>query len=511
MADGSENLPLLIRRMLEADFYPHPTLDPIALIQTHISYVLLTGDFAYKVKKPVDLGFVDFSTLELRGHFCHEEVRLNSRGAPGVYLGVETIGQAGGEFRLSQDGAVAEYAVKMQQLPQEDLFGNMLAAGRLEARHIEALARTVAEYHRGSPTNDRIAQFGTPDRIRKIIEDNYAATRRFIGGPQTAEQFSRTKAFTERFFSESRSALEHRPAGSFIRECHGDLHLGNVCLRGDEVLLFDCIEFNESFRCIDVIQDAAFAAMDLEASGRSDFATQFANAYAERTGDWEGLQLLRLYLCRHAYVRGKVTALLLDEPEIAPEAKKKASATAAKYFHLAWQYSEPQRGRLILVAGLSGSGKSTVARELTLRLGAIHIRSDAVRKHLAGVVLERKGDESIYTPAMTDRTYGRLLELGMMLARHGFAVILDAKFDRRQFRRAAIDRARSAGLPVSILHCTAPVSVMRDRLTTRQGDVSDAGPEILERQQGEFETFDDTERPCVIEVDTTKPLGTLLQ
>lgn len=492
MDDDPSKLPPLVRRMLEPDFYPHPTAGRIDLVQTHISYVLLTGELAYKVKKPVNLGFVDFTTLERRRHFCGEEVRLNCRGAPGIYLQVEPIRGGSGGLRMGGDGPPVEYAVKMRQFPQDGLFSRMLARGRLGPEHIEALARTVAAYHATCPTDDHIAGYGAPDRIGQVTRDNYTYTEKFVGSLQSREQFEQIRAFIDRFLGESRQLLEDRVSTGHVRECHGDLHLGNVCQWAERILLFDCIEFNESFRCTDVVQDAAFGAMDLEAAGRADLSSLLINMYSERTGDWEGLQLLRFYLCRYAYVRALVNSLLLDEPDVAAEAKEVARRRATDYYHLAWAYSRPRRGRLILVSGLSGAGKSTLARHLSQQFVALHIRSDAVRKHLAGILLDQKGEQSLYTPEVTARTYARLLDLGLRLARYGFPVILDAKYDKRDVRREALRRAAADAVPVRILHCVAPRAVLRDRLASRGPDISDAGPELLDHQEREAEPFDAT-------------------
>lgn len=504
MSDARADQRRLIDWMLEGDFCPHRTSAAITLIQTHISYVLLTGDFAYKIKKPVNLGFLDFSTLQRRKHFCEEEVRLNRRGAPDVYLDVETISQQGDGFCIGGSGAPVEYAVKMRQLPQDGLFSNLLASGQLGPELIQKLAGTIAAYHATAPASAHITQFGMPDRVRKAIDNNYGHTMKFVGGLQTREQFDQTKAFTDRFFAESGQLLTRRVAGNCIRDCHGDLHLGNICLHGDEILLFDCIEFDESFRCVDVIHDAAFAAMDLQASGRADLATLLVNTYAEQTGDWEGLQLLRLYLCGRAYVRAKVNSLRSDDSEASGETRETARKTAADYYRLAWEYSRPQQGQLILVSGLSGSGKSTLARRLAQETGAIHIRSDAVRKHLAGIPLDQKGGDSLYAQPMTDRTYARLLDLGLLLAGRGFTVLLDAKYDRHAPRRQALERARSAALPLRIIHCVAPDHVIRDRLASRSGDISDATVELLDRQRQVFDVFDELEQPHVTVIDTTQ-------
>ena len=287
-----------------------------------------------------------------------------------------------------------------------------------------------------------------------------------------------------------------------IRECHGDLHLRNICLWQDKIQLFDRIEFNEPFRFVDVMYDVAFAMMDLDARGRSDFGNIFLNTYVEQTGDWEGLQILPLYLSRQAYVRAKVTSFLLDDPAIDEQSKQEATKTAANYYRLAWEYAQSKQGRLILMSGLSGSGKTTVARELAKRIGAIHIRSDAVRKHLAGISLNQRGTDDLYTPQMSEKTYARLLELGVMLAKEGFPVILDAKYDRLSLRSQAIAQAQSHQLPLKILHCTAPIEVLSDRLGERSQDISDATPDLLKQQQASAEDLTDSERAYLISIDT---------
>ncbi len=250
--------------------------------------------------------------------------------------------------------------------------------------------------------------------------------------------------------------------------------------------------------------DVAFAVMDLEARRRKDLGNAFLNTYIEQTGDWEGLQVLPLYLSRQAYVRAKVTSFLLDDPGVPDDAKQEASATASDYYRLAWQYTKSNQGRLILMSGLSGSGKTTVARHLARPLGAIHLRSDAVRKHLAGIPIEQRGGADLYRPEMSEKTYKRLLDLGIKLASQGFTVILDAKYDRQVLRQEAIAHAQSQQLPIQIIHCNAPEDVLRDRLLSRTGDVSDATADLLTQQQAAAEFFTDAEQSLVTTLDTTQ-------
>ncbi len=499
----AKELPAFVRRMLEPSFYPHATRPPIRLIQTHISHVLLTGDYAYKVKKPVNLGFVDFSTPQLRRHFCHEELRLNRRGAPDVYLDVVEIHQNKTDFSLDT-GTVIDFAVKMHQLPEDGMFIRMIENGALDLGLVDELARRIADYHAQAPAVPPDSDFGRPEQIRRVMEDNYEQTRRFIGGPQTREQFDQTRAFTESWFHRSAELFQTRRINGFVRECHGDLHLANICIWNGQIVLFDCIEFNESFRCIDVIQDAAFTAMDLQANSHADLSTQFINQYVERTGDWEALALLPLYLCRHAYVRGKINALLAAEPVEEP-VRQSALQAASRYFRLASTYAQPQQGQLILVMGVSGSGKSTLASQLARQTGAFHVRSDAVRKHLAGIPLDHPAPDSAYDAATTALTYQRLTDLGISLASRGSSVILDATYLRHSQRHSVMKASESAGVPLHIVLCTAPPDVLHQRLASRTGDVSDAGPDLLASQLRNLEDFDESERSRLVRIDTASP------
>jgi uncharacterized protein len=497
------SLPSLIQAMLQPGFYPHPVVEPIELIQTHISYVFLTGEFVYKLKKPVDFGFLNYSTLEMRSHFCQEEIRLNQRGAPELYLEVVFITKNGNSYELNGTGETVEYAVKMRQFSQEKLFTKFLEQNKLTPELIAKLGRTVAEFHDRAATNEYISSFGEAVEVKAVVDDNYHHTIEYIGKIQTQEQFNQTKAFTNRFFVTHQDLFTNRIVKGDIRECHGDLHLRNICLsESDRILLFDCIEFNEPFRFADVMYDVAFVVMDLDGRKRQDLGNMFLNTYIEQTGDWEGIELLPLYLCRQAYVRAKVSSFLSSDRTISDADKQDAMQTAADYYKLAWEYTQPQTGKLILMSGVSGSGKTTVAKQLAPKIKAIHLRSDAVRKHLAGIPLTATGGKDLYTPEMSDRTYAKLLEIGMRLAKQGFKVILDAKYDRQALRSQVITQAQSHHIPIQILHCTAPEEVIRERLQIRQGDISDATVDLLSSQLSNAEPFTETEMVYLTDVNT---------
>jgi uncharacterized protein len=500
-------LPALIGQMLAPEFYPHPVTQPIELIQTHASYVILTGNFAYKLKKPVNFGFLDYSTVEKRQHFCTEEIRLNQRGAKELYLELLPIARQDDNYAFGNTGEVVDYAVKMVQFPQSALLSNMFEAGTISNTEIEEMGRVVAEFHAHAQTSEYISSFGTTSRIRESIDDNYNQTKKYIGRAQTQAQYTETKAYTDRFLSEHAELFQERVSSGFIRECHGDLHLRNICRWHDKTLLFDCIEFNEPFRFVDTMYDVAFSVMDLEARGSKDLANRFLNTYVEQSGDWAGLQVLPLYLSRQAYVRAKVTSFLLDDAGIADRDKEVAAQTAGAYYHQAWVYTQPRQGKLIIIAGLSGSGKSTLGKHIAQNIGAIQLRSDAVRKHLGGIALLDRGDASLYTPEMTARTYDRVLELGSKLATQGFTVILDAKYDRVSLRAAVIDLAQARSIPLQMIHCTAPEQVLRARLQQRRGDIADATVDLLASQQASWEDFTPAERGYLVTVDTTQDVS----
>lgn len=521
------SLPPLIQQMLRPGFYPHPVVEPIQLSQTHISYLLLTGDYAYKVKKPVNFGFLDFSTLERRRHFCQEELRLNRRLSPQLYLAVLPITAAkhSDHYQLApkvdakateNQGSnlpVVEYAVQMRQFPQDGLFSHLFKHGKLTATHMQTLGKQVAEFHSSAPTSAEIQQFGDVAAVRQVAEGNYATTLPYIGRAQTQAQFDQTHDFTEQFFADHRDWFHQRQVDGKIRECHGDLHLNNVCIYQDQIQIFDCIEFNQEFRNTDVIYDAAFMVMDLEFRDRADLANVFLNAYLEQTGDYWGAALLPLYLSMRAYVRAKVNSLTLDDSSISAAEKQQAQEQAVAYYQFAWAYTQPRQGQLVLMSGLSGSGKTTLARQIAPAIKAIHIRSDAVRKHLAGLALDQRGDvagehgSGIYTPEMTRQTYARLIELGIFLAQQGQAVILDAKYDQQEFRQAAIAQAQTHRVPLKIFYCAAPLEVLSDRVQSRTRDITDATAELLKAQQETTEPFTEEEQAYVQTIDTDQDLA----
>ncbi len=515
-------LPDLIRQMLQPGFYPHPVQEPIQLLQTHISYILLTGEYAYKVKKSVKFGFLDFTTLENRHRFCQEELRLNQRLSPELYLAVLPIVQDSGHYRLDptdiDSNSVVDYTVQMRQFPQDALLSHLFEQDKLTPAMMQELGILVAQFHAETEINADLQGYGSLAAIQKVAASNYRISEEFIeretdrNFTQTQQQYNETQQFTTQFFAQHSDWFVQRQVEGKIRDCHGDLHLNNICFYPDKIRIFDCIEFNTAFRMIDVIYDVAFLVMDLEFQGRADLANLFLNTYLEQTGDYWGAALLPLYLSMRAYIRGNVNSLALKDPAISDADKSGFLQRGKAYYRLAWEYTQRSQGKLLLMSGLSGSGKSSIARQLAQRVNALHLRSDAVRKHLSSTPLFQRGDTNgtfgsgIYTREMTAKTYDYLLELGLFLAQQGWTVILDAKYDRRSLRQSALAAATSAQLPIHFVQCTAPIEVLRDRLQKRTGDIADATADMLDTQIKTAEHFTPVEEAIATVLQTDHPL-----
>jgi len=500
--DSFQQFEHLLQTLQRADFYPHPVTTPIACVQTHCSAVFLTGDYAYKLKKPVDFGFLDYSTPAKRQHFLQEELRLNLPIAPDIYQQVLPLNYADHQWHWGEKGSQGDdYLLQMRQFPQDCLLSSLFEQQQLTDDHIIRLGKRVAEFHQQTPTNEEINTFGDPAVIWRSVADNFQATEKYIGLAQTQPQFEQTKQFCETFYQQNLDCFKQRQSQGKIRECHGDLHLNNLCDWQGKIQLFDRIEFNQPFRFVDVMYDVAFTVMDLAARGRTDWGYLFLNTYLEHTGDWQGLQVLPFYLCRQAYVRAKVTSFLLDDQNLNPADKQTALISAQNYYQLAWQYSQLLSGKMILISGLSGSGKSTLAHYLSLQLPAVWIRSDAVRKQLGGIDLNQAGDQSLYSAAMTERVYQTLFNFGELASNAGFNVILDAKFDRIQWRSPFVKLAQGSGLNLSIIHCQATMDVLEKRIQQRQGDISDATADLLTAQRAAWQDFTESEQEFVINID----------
>ncbi|MGB2680507.1 MAG: AAA family ATPase, partial [Candidatus Competibacter sp.] len=424
---------VLIASLLDPARYPHPAAT-VEHLQTHISHILLAGDFAYKIKKPVDLGFLNFTSLERRKYYCAAELRLNRRLAPQLYLDCLPIGGDPARPILGGDGGAAiEYAVRMRRFPQEALLDRVLAAGRLTVRHLEALARNLADFHRAIPAADPAAPFGSPERVVRPMLDAFSHLRSLSDDPAELEQVAAIERWTLDVSERLQARLLARKAGGWIRECHGDLHLGNMILADDgQIMIFDGIEFNDDLRWIDVINDLAFLIMDLRCRGFGPFAQRTLDAYLESSGDFAGAALLPYYQVYRAMVRAKVNAILGGQAGFSAPARETARSARCAYLQLALALTRPGAPFLLITHGLSGSGKSRRTGQLLERFpNAVRIRSDVERKRLFGLgPLEdsRSVPGGLYTPDLNARTYRRLYELADELLAAGLPVLADATF-----------------------------------------------------------------------------------
>jgi aminoglycoside phosphotransferase family enzyme/predicted kinase len=499
-------LPQLIDALSAPEAYPVPAAE-VTVHQTHISVVFLAGRFAYKIKKPVDLGFLDFRTPERRRHFCEEEVRLNRRLAPSVYLGVVPVTRSGQAVRMEGDGEVVEWAVKMTRLPEEATLKAGLEKNAVGPELIEALARRVARFHAAAETNAHVASFGRFEVVAGNVRENFEQSAAVVGTTVSPAVYARLRERTEAELRRLRSVIEQRAARGVPRDTHGDLRLEHVYsfprrTPPDDLVIIDCIEFNERFRYADPVADVAFPVMDLLFGGRRDLARVLGRAYFREAADEEGEQLLPFYTAYRAVVRAKVEGFELSEKEIPESGREVALLRAKAHWLLALgELEEPgRRPCLVLVGGLPGTGKSTLARGLAERAGFSVVRSDVVRKELA---VGGDAGEAIYTPAWTERTYAECLRRAERLLFEGKRVILDATFRAEQTRRAALEAARRWGVPGLMLLCRADPAAVRERLAGRRGDASDADWDVYRQIAEYWEEPGPQTQGAVRTVDTT--------
>jgi hypothetical protein len=484
-------------------------VDDIRVIETHISWVILTGKFAYKIKKPVNLGFVDFTSLEKRRFCCHEELRLNRRLAPQLYLDVVAFAGSHDAPTLKAHSEPIEYAVKMKQFPQTALLSTMLEQGCLLAGHIDELAREVAEFHARIDVSGPESPFGSPEYVLRPVEENFRHMDVSASDILSSRRIQQLHEWSRREHADRIGDFTSRKQAGFVRECHGDMHLGNMVHFDGKITIFDCIEFNRSFRWIDVLSEVAFVVMDLEDRDRRDLAYRFLNEYLEITGDYEGLSVVRFYLVYRAIVRAKVAATRLRQVTSSSAKGQQFREEYESYLKLAERYTQPDRPMLIVTHGFSGSGKSTSTQPLLEAFGAVRIRSDVVRKQLFGLKrLERSNsaiDGHLYTNDATERTYRRLADCAAAVLRAGFPVIVDATFLIRNRRDSFLLLADKMDVPHIILDFQASEESLRRRLTsshTAAGVVSEANVKVLQRQLDSHEPLTDEERRSTIAVDS---------
>ncbi|UVJ44763.1 bifunctional aminoglycoside phosphotransferase/ATP-binding protein [Pseudomonas sp. LS1212] len=507
----------LIAALQNPALYPHP-VDGFQVIETHISWVLLTGPYAYKIKKPVNFGFLDFSELSARKHFCGEELRLNQRLTADLYLQVLPITGSAEAPQLGGDGEAIEYVLQMRQFPQSQLLSTLQANGELNSNHIDEMARQIARFHLSAPQVPQDHAQGTPQSVMAPVEQNFEQIRPFLSDKADLTQLDALQAWAQASFERLKPLLHERKAKGFIRECHGDIHLGNATIIDGHVVIFDCIEFNEPFRFTDVYADAAFLAMDLEDRGLKCLARRFISQYLELTGDYQGLELLNFYKAYRALVRAKVA--LFSMPANADGVQRATSLRQYRnYANLAESYSAIPSRFLAITHGVSAVGKSHVAMRMVEALGAVRLRSDVERKRLLGeqqAETENSLNVGIYTADASAATYARLHELADLILRAGLPVVIDATYLKLDQRKAAAGIAETTGVPFLILDCNAPQAVIASWLQQRQADSvdpSDATLEVIEAQQAGREalTADELLQSKRVETNQSDSLDKLVE
>jgi aminoglycoside phosphotransferase family enzyme/predicted kinase len=502
-------LPELVKGLLKPEAYPEPT-KRIELVQTQMSFVLLADDYVYKVKKPVNLGFLDYTTLEKRRFFCQREVELNQRLCPEVYLGVVPVTREGRKILIQGKGEAIEYAVKMRRLPQQEMMDVLLINGKVTAEMTARVAQKLAAFHRGAETSASISAFGEIKAIRKNTDENFNQTKKYIGKTISRDKYRQIKAYTDSFIKENAALFHKRIADGRIRDCHGDLHAAHICFT-DGICIYDCIEFNDRFRYSDVAAEVAFLAMDLDHYGRADLSRSFINAYIDKSKDRELLKLLNFYKCYRAYVRGKVESFKLNDPYIPPAEKKKIFDTASSYFDLATFYIR-SRPILLITTGLVGTGKTFLAQALAKRLGLVVISSDVTRKRLSGIPPTKhrfeEFDRGIYSAEFSRKTYDTMFAEAKDILTEGGSVILDASFIKARERLKVKELAEELGADFFIVECSLDERTIKQRLTRRLEEVStsDGRWEIYPSQKRAFEPVVEAPAPKHVIIDTSKPL-----
>jgi len=506
-------LPPLVEAMMRPEFYPDSPAR-VELKQTHISYVFLAGDFVYKVKKSVRFPFLDYSKLGRRYHFCREEVRLNARLSPRVYLGVFAILQREKSFLLGPEvhgeyPEAVEYAVKMRRLPEDRMLDRLVAAGKVDEDTMRAIAKRIAEFHASAPSN-RGWNFGSALSICRDVIDDISENKEFVGHTLRKDQFEALDAFCRAFIAAHWDVLIDRALERRVREGHGDLRAEHICVEADQIDAIDCVEFSERLRYSDVASEIAFLAMDLDRLGASRLADELVEEYVEITGDEELGILVPFYKCYRACVRGKVESLRSLEPEVGAAESDHARQLARSYFDLALSYARGASPALIVVCGLSGSGKSTVARTLQHRKGFKAINSDRVRKRLAAVSpnehVRVDYGANIYSDRFSKIAYDAMLAEAERLLGGGRGVILDATFKTSADRQLAVALATRRGVPVLFIECVVSEGEAMRRLEQRalkKNEVSDATPEVYRRQRAEFEPIQELPPRNHLRIETT--------
>lgn len=483
----------------------------VDILQTHISFVVLTGKYAYKIKKSVNFGFLDFSTLEKRKYFCEEEIRLNKRLCPDIYLDVIPITIKNDDLELNGDGEIIEYALKMKEFSQDKIMTNLIKAGKINEKIIDEIVEILDDFYKNSETSDEINKFGTIELIKKNTDENFEQTKDVIDLTISKQNYNFIKNKTDNFLIKEKNIFNKRIESGYIHDCHGDLHSGNIVI-DDKVIIFDCIEFNKRFRYSDLACDIAYLCMDLDMLGYPYLSSYLIEKYIEKSQDKDIIKIINFYKAYRAYVRAKVIGFKLNDPNIGSNEKKNVIKDAQSYFNLSLYYtklfsleSKKKKPILFITSGLTGTGKTTIARKFSIDYNANVISTDMIRKEIAGIdKFERHHDDyntGLYSPDKMMQTYEKIFEKAENLLKKGTNVILDGTFKTQKLRKKALDIAERNNSSFIILYCNCPEENVKKYLDERVKNmsVSDGRWEIYQKQKDSFEEFKNDE--LYLEID----------
>ncbi len=500
----------LIHTFSSPDFYPHP-VDKIEKRETHISLVFLTGEYVYKIKKPVDFGFLDFTTLEKRKFCCEQEIKLNRRLTSNVYLDLLTLRKQNAKLVLSDKGQIVEYVIKMRQLRDNDTLLFLLRNNRLQEHHITELAEKLANFYTGATRNSSIDTFGEVDTVGFNTEENFSQTEAFVPDIIPKDRYDFIRDATRRFLSERKDLFDKRIENGWIRDCHGDLRCEHIYFEEQGIQIIDCIEFNDRFRYGDVASDLAFLLMDLDFNGYRQTAKKLVTQYVKACYDPDIFGVLDFYKCYRAYVRLKVSCFQLSGGTLTAKEGARLRGEARRYLDLSFEAANHfSRPTLWLVCGLPASGKSKMSRELSQRYAIPVFSSDIVRKELFGFKPEERVDEDfgkgIYSPQASAKTYNKLINLAEQVLKTGSSVVLDATFGNSKTRKKVAAMARQNGANFVIVHCKPPVHIIERRLKAREGKklITDARLKHLDGHVKSFQELTEEELKQAIVIDTAE-------
>lgn len=474
----------LIANLQNPALYEH-AIQKFHVIETHLSWIILTGSFAYKIKKPLNLGFQDFTTLEKRQHYCELEVNLNKRLAPLLYLKVVKITGSSSHPEFEGSGPVIEYAIKMVEFSQEALLAKLATSHTLKRQHILDITEQLAHFHLTTSIAPSSLNFGEAADVYAPMQENFSVLFTLPASKPYMEKLNVLLEWTKKQYQQLLSFLNHRKLSGFIRACHGDLHLGNMVLYNFKVIIFDCIEFNESFRWIDTINDLAFLTMDLQAHQLITYKHLLVNQYCEITNDYLGMRLLSFYECYRALVRAKIISLQCNQIHD-PLHIAKLQQELANLINIADYSTRSSNPTLYITVGVSGSGKSLFTEYWLKQTGALRLRSDIMRKKL----YNNLSPNQLYQPEITKQLYEEMAQLAESLLNAGLSVIIDATCLKQWQRRLFSTLASKLGISFTIFTFEASIEVLKRRLILREDfreNISDANENVLLQQLKQYE------------------------